>query len=143
MDKKSLLLACLAAADGAAYEPVQIQKLIFLFQERASKLFTAKPFHFIAYDYGPFDKDIYSGLESLEAQGLVEIYGSPFSRPRLYGLSDTGKAPAKVALNSIKEPYRGYLVMLSKWIRQATFAQLVGAIYKEYPSMRANSVFKE
>jgi len=38
-EKKQLILACLAASDGHPYEPVQIQKLVFLFQEKAPKLY--------------------------------------------------------------------------------------------------------
>lgn len=142
MNKRDLLLACMAAAGAHAYEPVQIQKLVFLFQERVAALFPAKPFTFKPYDYGPFDPDIYSCLEALAAEGNLEILGTPFSRPRFYRLTEAGHKPANQALSSIQEPYNSFLLRLSKWVLSVSFAQLVGTVYRNYPQMQVNSVFK-
>lgn len=142
MTKRELVLACMAAAGVHPYQPVQIQKLVFLFQEKASPLFPQKPFAFRPYDYGPFDPDVYSCLEELAAEGIVEVLGMPFTRPRLYKLTDVGQDPARRALSSIPEPHQSFLLRLSEWVRSVSFAQLVGTIYREYPGMRANSIFQ-
>lgn len=142
MTKKELLLACMGAAEAHPYEPVQIQKLVFLFQERAAAFFPARPFTFRPYDYGPFDPEIYSCLEVLATEGILEIVGVPFSRPRYYRLTEAGHGPANQALSSIPEPFYSFLLRLSKWVRSISFAQLVGTVYRDYPHMQVNSIFK-
>lgn len=138
-----MVLACFASSKSALYEPVQIQKLIFLFQEQASPFFRVKPFTFRAYDYGPFDSDIYTTLERLANQGLVEIIGQPYNRNRYYKLAEAGHPSANSALEAITEPYKTYLIQLAEWVQSLSFAQLVGAIYKDYPEMRKNSIFQD
>jgi len=142
MNQRNLILACLAAGEGHLYEPVQIQKLVFLFQERAASLFETRPFSFRPYDYGPFAPAVYEVLERLGREGLVEIIGQPFNRRRFYQLSAEGKKPADEALASLPGPFRSYLMTLSQWVRCQSFAQLVGAVYREFPEMKANSIFQ-
>ncbi len=139
MNQKEILLASLAASRGEPYQPVQIQKLIFLFQEKALK---EKIFNFTPYDYGPFDSKIYIELEELAQVGSVEIIGQPFSKLRLYGLTPKGEKSAKEALDKLSSREQEFLIRLSTWVKSLPFAQLVGAIYKEYPAMRENSVFR-
>ncbi len=140
MNQRDLVLSCMAAAGGDAYRPVQIQKLIFLFEKKALK---TQVFNFIPFDYGPFDHTVYTHLEDLSNEGMVEIMGGPFSKERRYKLTEKGKKQAQIAFNNLPKSQREYLVLLSQWVRNLTFAQLVGAIYNEYPEMKENSVFKE
>jgi len=141
MTKREIVLACLSASDKHYYEPVQIQKIIFLFQEKAAAYLKAKPFNFRPYDYGPFDADIYFCLEELEKEGIVDIIGEPFDRHRLYRLKEKGNDIARSAFDMIPEPYHNFLSRLCAWVHSVSFAQLVGAVYKEFPSMREKSVF--
>ncbi|MGA2587187.1 MAG: hypothetical protein ABSF88_09205 [Candidatus Aminicenantales bacterium] len=143
MKQEDLILAAFGASKIHSYEPVQIQKLIFIFQQRASQFFKVRPFDFRAYDYGPFSVDIYSRLDELAAEGYIIIEGEPYSRYRLYCLSESGKEKAKSFLDLIPDPYKKYLHQLADWIQSQTFSQLVGAVYKEFPAMRANSVFHD
>lgn len=140
MTKRELLLASLAAAQGGTYEPVQIQKLVFLFQEKAPGAFRKKPFNFVPYNYGPFDQTIYSELDQMSSEGLVQIY---YGMPRSYALTKDGQTAADEALGKMSERFRSYLVKLSIWVRSISFSALVGAIYKEFPAMKANSVFRD
>jgi uncharacterized protein YwgA len=143
MKKEELILAAFGASKIHSYEPVQIQKLIFIFQKRASQLFEVEPFDFRAYDYGPFSVDIYSCLDELAAEGYIIIEGEPFSRYRRYCLSESGKEKAISFLGLITEPYKKYLCQLVNWIQYLSFSQIVGAVYKEFPEMRAHSVFRD
>jgi hypothetical protein len=140
MTQKELLLACLAAAQGGSYEPVQIQKLVFLFQEKAPSAFRKKPFKFVPYNYGPFDQSIYAELDQMSGEGLVRIY---YGAPRSYDLTDAGKKIAGESLIKLDARFQDYLIRLSKWVRSISFSALVGAIYKEFPEMKVNSVFRE
>jgi uncharacterized protein YwgA len=139
MEQKDLLLACMAAAGKDAYQPVQIQKLVFLFQNRGLK---ENVFNFIPFDYGPFDPQIYKKLEELAYDGVVEIIGQPFTKHRQYRLMPEGQAKAKTAFEKLSSQNQEYLMRLSTWVRGLTFAELVGAIYTAYPKMRENSVFR-
>jgi len=143
MTKRELLLACLAAANGSTYEPVQVQKLVFLFQEKARKLFPEKLFDFAPYDYGPFDKTIYYELEQMDLEGLVQIWPATYGGSRRYDLTEKGKIVAHKVLDKIEKSYRDYLIRLSAWVRAISFTKLVGAIYKEFPEMKVKSVFRD
>ncbi len=138
--QRDLVLSCLAVAESQPYQPVQIQKLVFLFEKRA---LSEKIFNFTPFDYGPFDPQVYHRLEELFAEGLVNIIGQPFAKERLYVLTPKGEEYAKRSLEQLSPRNREFLNRLSQWVRKLSFAELVGAIYKEYPDMREKSVFKE
>ena len=38
---------------------------------------------------------------------------------------------------------QSFLTRLGTWVRSLGFKELVSAIYREFPEMRANSVFRE
>jgi uncharacterized protein YwgA len=139
MDPKDLLLACLSVAGKESYQPVQIQKLVFLLQEKGIK---EEVFNFIPFDYGPFDPQIYKSLEELSDEGLVEIIGEPFAKNRRYRLKSEGVEKAKAALNKLSPDNQEYAARLFHWMKGLSFAQLVGAVYADYPKMRENSVFR-
>ncbi|MEN6518614.1 MAG: MarR family winged helix-turn-helix transcriptional regulator [Methanospirillum sp.] len=139
LDGRDLVLACLAAAGESSYEPVQIQKTLFLFQNRG---LGQEIFQFVPYDYGPFDPTVYRTLEDLATDGLVEIRDSPFDRYRTYRLSPEGRVAGQATLEKLPEAKRDFLVRLSQWVRKRSFSELVGAIYKAYPEMKVNSVFR-
>ena len=142
MDREQIILACLAPGRDCLYEPVQLQKLLFVFQRKAPTAFGDSSFNFYSYDYGPFDPGVYNSVESLARKGLVQILGKPFDRKRFYKLTEAGIEEGNKLLESFDEPCKAFIIKLSNWVRSLTFAQLVGAIYKAFPEMRANSVFQ-
>ena len=72
MQKKDLALLMLSLADGGAHTPVQIQKALFLATKNVPELVNDGPgYRFVPYDYGPFDKTVYSDLIELRRDGLV------------------------------------------------------------------------
>jgi len=125
----------------AGYDPAQIQKLIFLFQERGLATGSPKPFTFKPHNFGPFDPSVYSVLERLSEDGMVEIVGQPYSKQRCYRLSESGTKSANAALASF--PEAEYLKQLSEWVRKQSFRSLVAAVYKAFPAMKVNSVFRD
>lgn len=142
MDRQSLMLAALAASDGAIHSPVQVQKLFFLL-ERGIPTYTGGPhFHFVAYDYGPFDLEVYDELGRLEQRGLVSIEQQPSTRWKSYRLTPQGQHIGEKRLAEIAAPAAMYIREVSKWVRSLSFAQLVSAIYKAYPEMQVTSVFR-
>jgi uncharacterized protein YwgA len=139
MEPKDLLLACLSVAGKESYQPVQIQKLVFLLQDRGLK---ETVFNFVPFDYGPFDPQIYVKLEELSDEGFVEILGESFAKNRRYKLKPEGYEKANAAFNKLSKENQEFIVRLYRWMKKLTFAQLVGAVYADYPDMRKNSVFR-
>jgi hypothetical protein len=137
-----IVLAALAAGQGETHSPVQVQKLLFLVDKRLPTHTGGPHFDFEPYHYGPFDSAVFSVLDKLEKQGLVQIDREPDRRWRSYRLTPAGQTKGDEILRSLAEPVSGYIVKLSKFVRGQTFAQLVSAIYKAYPETRINSVFQ-
>lgn len=142
MTKEELLLAGLAAAgENAVYTPVQVQKLFFLIDREAAHLVDGPHFDFAPYDYGPFDRSVYDGLDILAQTGRVQINSA--GRYRLYVLSQLGFENGTAALQQLPVTTRNYLSSVSRWVRELSFQQLVASIYNRYPEMKVNSVFRE
>lgn len=142
MTRNELILATLAAAERD-FSPVQIQKALFLIDRKAPSWTGGPHFDFRAYDYGPFDASIYSDLATLKELGLVQINGEATSRQRRYGLTQSGRERGQNILSSYPVPFSNYVRQLVSFVQKLGFAQLVSSIYREYPEMKANSVFKE
>lgn len=142
MDRMSFVLAALAAAGAdSSFSPVQVQKLFFLIDREASHLVDGPHFSFQPYDYGPFDREVYSQIEALCASDLAVIKNE--GRVRTYELSAVGYAQGQEVLHGLPENTREYLSAIALWVRSLSFQQLVSAIYKRHPDMKVNSVFQE
>jgi uncharacterized protein len=142
MNRTNLVLAALYPANTDSYTPVQIQKLLFLIQKKIP-VFEKDGFDFKPYDYGPFDKNVYTELETLAEEGFVSIREQESSSWRTYGLTNDGLTKAKEIFDSLDANSREKITKLSGFVRQLSFSQLVAAIYNAYPEMKQNSVFKD
>ncbi len=125
---------------GGAHSPVQVQKVLFLIDKEIPKLTGGPFFDFQPYDYGPFDKAVYDTLEELTRGGLVDA--APGLRWRRYRLTDTGQQEGSKILGTLDRRASDYIKKVSKFVRALSFEDLVSAIYKAYPDMKVNSVFK-
>ena len=144
--RQQMVLAGLSAVPDSSFEPVQIQKLLFLMDENIADEMHGKQFAFEPYDYGPFDKAVYAELEALHERGLVYITAHVSSTSitgRSYSLTYAGQKQGEKVIASMPTYVRKYLRQLSEWVRSLSFAELVGAIYRAYPDMRENSIFQE
>jgi uncharacterized protein YwgA len=143
MNKSELLLVSLFSGGNAVYTPVQIQKLMFLIDRNiASQLNLSDKFNFSAYDYGPFDSAIYDELRSLKSLGLIDAI--PTNRGwEKYFLTQQGLINGEVLQGRIEPHFFDYIKKVSELVRSLTFRDLVSAIYKKYPEMKVNSVFRE
>lgn len=144
MNRRDLVLAILAAADGRPYTPVQIQKAVFLICDEFPELTDDGPeFHFEPYDYGPFDSDVYDEISLLEKAGFADIAPSAYGNWNTYAASDEGIEIGRRLLEQLDVDARHYIDRVSAWVRSLTFSRLVKSIYEAYPHMRANSIFKD
>lgn len=143
MNRRDVVLAALATAGRDSYTPVQIQKLMFLIDDRLGSRLGGKKFDFYPHDYGPFDPSVYSEARELEASGLAEVEQIPGTSLRTYGASPEGESEGWKVLNSIPSDARDYIHELSTWVRSLSFPELVSAVYEAYPDMKVNSVFQD
>lgn len=142
MRRDEIVLAALAAGgEGATYTPVQVQKLFFLIDREAGELVGGPHFRFEPYDYGPFDRAVYSAIEGLAPSGLTSVDTS--GRYRNYRLSPAGYNQGSLYLESLPANVRAYLIEIAGWVRRLTFQQLVSSVYDAYPDMKVNSIFRQ
>jgi hypothetical protein len=144
MNRRDLVLAILAAAEGRPFTPVQIQKAVFVVCDQFPNSIDDGPgFHFEPYDYGPFDSDVYSELALLQRSGDAVIAPSVHGNWNTYAASDSGVRRGDKLLHDVAAPQeRNYIQRVSDWVRSLSFNSLVKSIYDAYPHMRANSIFR-
>jgi hypothetical protein len=140
--RREYVLAVLAASEGAVHTPVQVQKLFFLLDQKAAPLIGGARFHFRPYDYGPFDKEVYEEITRLADSGDAEIALNQSLRLRTYRLTPAGILKGRNHLGELGFAVAGYIRDISAWVRSISFESLVSTIYREYPEMKANSVFR-
>jgi hypothetical protein len=142
MNRRDVLLAILAAADGRPFTPVQLQKAAFLVAKNLERIFDpSSRYAFAPYDYGPFDSNVYGEAETLARLGLVSISAEP-GRYRQYVATDTGVKLGRQLLDRLQADDRRYVKDVASWVLRLSFGQLVKSIYTAYPDMRANSIFR-
>ncbi len=140
MNKKELLISALASGASEEFSPVQLQKLIFLIDSELSPQVGGAYFHFKPYHYGPFDVTVYEEFLKLELEGLCHTKGN--GKTRAYMITEPGKKYAKKILNSLSESQKKYISEVARFVQSLAFPQLVSSIYKAYPHMKVNSVFR-
>jgi hypothetical protein len=121
--------------------PAQIQKAMFLMSAEAPGLVGQFFYNFVAYNYGPFDAQVYHDLDALAGEGLVAATHFPGRSWKLYAVTPAGlEAAARAKLTANRQGV-SYLEKVVDWVSSMSFPQLVRAIYAKYPQYKANSVF--
>jgi len=143
LNRDEVLLVMLAHAQGKELTPVQIQKSLFLAAEEVSDAFhDSSRYKFEPYDYGPFDKQVYADAHALAAKGLVKIGIDPRGWST-YAATAEGLQQGAALRVELNDGQREMLDRIVGLVRKLSFTQLVSAIYKKYPPMRARSVFRD
>ena len=135
------LMAMAAGVRGTRFDPVRIQKLLFLIDREAGDHVDGPHFDFRPYLYGPFDKAVFDELDALRHAGEVDIQGT--GRYRAYISTESGHARGTAALNELAEPVRRYVAETARWVLSLSFGELLSAIYRRYPDMAVNSIVPE
>src|SRR6266550_1348637 len=138
--REEFILAALAPARGKALTPVQVQKLFFLIDKNIAKLVCGPHFDFQPYNYGPFDKAVYDALERQRTAGNVEFI--PQRTWNEFRLTEDGQTRGDAIFTKLDAKARDYIVRAVEFVMSLSFTELVSAIYKAYPDMQVNSVFK-
>lgn len=142
---KPIDLNLLTIAYGKELQPVQLQKILFLLGAKTPEHALEKQacYTFSPYDYGPFCADVYFDAEKLEQQGLIRIRRPPASRYKEYSITENGSQASVDIANRLHPEVSSYLKTLVNYTKSLSFNELVSAVYKAFPEMKVNSVFKE
>lgn len=143
MERSDWPLLALQRAKGQRLTPVQMQKILFVFGEQFKDALQHEFYDFKPYHYGPFDAGVTRDLEYLEERGLLRIIPSAIHHSRDYELTPEGVAAAEAAAAALDPKQRTFLGAVVTWAQSLSFRQLVTAIYKAFPHMSENSVFRQ
>ena len=136
-----VLTAMAAGGAGARYDPVRVQKLLFLIDREIPQHINGPHFHFEPHHYGPFDEAVYEDLDRLAEQQQANIdTDEGYNR---YSLTDTGYAKGAAVLDMLPESALNYMENTAKWIRFVPLKQLLSTIYRQYPEMAVNSILPQ
>lgn len=141
LQRDHVLLVVLSLAEGEPLTPVQIQKSLFLADDKVPNAFEAR-YDFQPYDYGPFDRHVYADAQALSRLGFVEIGTDPRGWST-YAATPEGLNRAQELKRQLSEENLTLLGRIVSLVRRLSFSELVSAIYRAYPPMRARSVFRD
>jgi uncharacterized protein YwgA len=134
------------AADGA--EPVEgrtrLQKLLFLIQMRADEMDMElfDMYDFIAYDYGPFSKNIYDDIEYLDQRGFLRETPKQLDDGVIkydYEITPKGKKYLRSEVEQSSDII-GLINSVKSDFNDADLKNFIEYVYSEYPEYAENSV---
>jgi len=109
-DSLSFSMAMAAGGKNGQYGAAQAQRLFFLIDKGLSDLLEGPFIDLLPYDYGPFDKDLYSTLDVLKESGQVLVNHSgrycSLVGPYTWGVLVAGSNPGVPTNRSKKPPLR-------------------------------------
>jgi hypothetical protein len=145
MTPRDWTLLVIASAMDRPLEPVQLQKALFLIGQMLSEeeRQTASFYTFEPRDYGPFCTAVYTDAEDLQAEGLVSISRPPEVRFKEYAATEDGLRAANELKRALSRAAVKFLADVVAFTQALSFNELVSAIYRAYPDMKANSVFRD
>ena len=131
MERSQIILAAMAASGtNIRFDPVRIQKLLFLIEQEATPHIDGPHFNFRPYRYGPFDRAVFQELGALQGSGKVKTQES---HRRAYWLTDEGQESGAAVLSSLPGAVREYFEECARWVFSLSFGNLLSAIYQKYP----------
>lgn len=121
---------------------IHIMKALFLIWHRSDRNIKDY-FSFLPYLYGPCSFEVYSALESLQADGL--IVQPPHSIPQWvkYYLTERGKKEAEEAVKKASPDTLILIETVAEEASQLNFYELLRKVYTEAPDFAVNSMFRE
>ena len=163
LDKRYDFLILLLNSMKKIWGITKIFKLLFLMKEEEN-LDTYVPDYYVhyAYDYGPFEKEIYKDIEVLKQSGLIEEKKPPRKRndvdeeideglylekvDAIYRLTDRGIKIARALEKSAQEKDPAILQKIEKIKSKygsLSLRSLLKYIYKQYPEYAEKSKIKK
>jgi hypothetical protein len=129
---------------GRKLDPIRIMKGMFVFTMEAPESWLSKEgrYHFFAYSWGPYSREIESDLVRLNRYGYLSESQAPGKNWSYYSLSEQGQEKAQELAKEFPPAVTGYLSKVREFLLTLTFRRLLDTIYARYPNYAVNSVFK-
>ena len=137
MSPRDWLLAFIVAAPDRAVDPLRLQKGLFLLAMR-EVIPPPERYAFEPYAYGPMSRQLYADLRGLTRDGLVVDVPLAGAGWRAARPTDAARA----CLPAISPDVWGELRALRHLVDSLTFAELLDAVYAEFPDYAVNWVFR-
>lgn len=116
-NRKDIVAAAFAGAGpGVAYDPIRVQKLLFLIDRVVAGRIGGPFFDFHPGPFGPFDGAVYDVISEMAAAGDAVIDES--DRFPRYLLTEPGRAKGEAVLGSFDPPVADYFGRAARWVRQ-------------------------
>jgi hypothetical protein len=146
MDRESLVL--LLASDSLAPEQerepldsIRVQKAIFLLEEDGPPGWRDL-FEFIAWNWGPFSKELAAEVDRLVARGLLEPKPIPFRQYPAFKTTPQGEHLVQALLGTLPDEELGYIRRVRQYVTSRSFNQLLREIYAAHPDYAERSQFQ-
>lgn len=120
---------------------IHIMKTLFLIWHRSGRKMTDY-FRFEPYLYGPCSFEVYSVLESLQADGYIVQPPHPTPQWINYYLTEKGRKQAEEAANSASPETLRFIETVVKEVSELNFYGLLRKVYAEAPDFAVNSMFR-
>lgn len=143
MERRMWALLAIDAGGDPGLSPVQLQKTLFLLGENCRDDVGDVYYEFVPYDYGPLSMAVYGEAKELASEGLIAIRSAPGRRWSNYHITPEGRSIAETVRAKVDQVAAQYLQVIVDWAKKLTFAELLTAIYKQYPEYKVNSIFRE
>jgi hypothetical protein len=140
MRRADWTLLAVTFANGNGLTPVQLQKSLFVLGRELPKEAGPDFYEFVAYDYGPFARSIYTDAQMLADAGLIAI-GADKSGLRIYTPTLRGFEVGGILRGNASTRAVEYLKSVVAWAQSLPFPELIQSIYARYPDTAVNSVF--
>lgn len=138
LSRDELVLAAMTAGGlQASFNPIQIQKLLFLIDQELAEHVGGPHFTFEPHNFGPFDSQVYDVLAGLAAEHKIEI--NTEGQYWLYWLTARGDVEGTNALSTLDDWVAESLYQCAHWVQIQSWHSLLTKIYSRYPQMRPNS----
>ena len=150
MHRKLLPLALMYAGDGEPIEGrTRLQKMVFLMQKRFEEndqdLLQTDDYEFIAYDYGPFSKELYSDLDKAIYKNEVLDKEEPINEDKnkyIYEIQENGEDFVEDQLSTEEAKQ---ILELAQEIKESYndvyLSDLIEEVYTRYPKYAENSIY--
>lgn len=120
-------------------DQLRAMKGLFLFSKEGPKE-AADLYHFEAYDYGPFDVQIYHDVSSLTDNGLVYVEREVGTSQRIYRLTAKGEKRLASLVAQANTGGLDVLAQIKKLTTSLSFLELLRHVYGKYPEYAVRSV---
>lgn len=150
MHRKLLPLALMYAGDGEPIEGrTRLQKLVFLMQKRLEEAdedpLKSGDYEFIAYDYGPFSKELYEDLDDTIERNMVKSERKDIGEEQekyIYDIQDGG---IQWVENQLSKEEAQRILELAEVIKDEYgdiyLSELIDEVYSRYPRYAENSIY--